>query len=156
MSMASDKQIALIRRLAEERNISDEYPDSLLATLTGGFQGTASQHISRLFLIPKPRKETDVTEPGMYLMGDEIFKVQKSRERGNLYAKKLIPGEYGHASFDYAPGVVSKLTKDMLMTLEQALALSALYGTCVRCGRTLSDPKSVRRSIGPVCIKYFH
>lgn len=28
------------------------------------------------------------------------------------------------------------------------------YGTCCRCGRTLTDPKSIKRGIGPECIKY--
>jgi len=28
-------------------------------------------------------------------------------------------------------------------------------GTCCRCGRLLTDPESIKRGIGPECIKYF-
>jgi Family of unknown function (DUF6011) len=72
---------------------------------------------------------------------------------GNLYAKKLVePSTFGaRASFVYAPGVIRRLTVADRMSLEDAKAWGALYGTCCVCGRTLTDERSIAEGIGPVC-----
>lgn len=38
-----------------------------------------------------------------------------------------------------------------LMTLEEAMQFGQLYGVCCDCGRTLTDPVSIGRGIGPIC-----
>jgi hypothetical protein len=115
---------------------------------------------------------TPVTEDGMYLTADsEIFKVQWNRASGSghrLYAKQMVG--YGAAGrvvqftkanaeaqdgleivFEYAPGAMRQLTAAEKMTIEDAKAFGALYGTCCVCGRTLTDEKSIAAGIGPVC-----
>lgn len=95
-----------------------------------------------------------ITEAGMYKLGEDIFKVQKAvNGSGHLYAKKLIPGpEFGDkAQFFYAPGIVKKLTVEHKMSLSEAKAFGALYGSCCRCGRTLTDEGSIDAGIGPIC-----
>ena len=108
-------------------------------------------------------------EDGMYRKDEGIYKVQHAvHGSGNQYAKVLERDEGGEAStgsyrfaptpareakwvFRYAPGMVSKLTPADRMTLEEAKAFGALYGTCCVCGRTLTDETSIANGIGPVC-----
>jgi len=132
----------------------------------------ASATIDRLRVLPNVPEEKQMplpgvtVEEGMYRDPNtgEIFKVQKAiHGSGNLYAKKLVfvrQAEYddegdlvmpGAIRFDYIPGLLKRLKPSMRMTLEQAKEFGALYGTCVRCGRTLTKEKSIERAMGPVC-----
>lgn len=156
---ATEKQVAFIGRLREERGLP--------ATAMGlGHldRKTASSMIETLLAMPKPAP-TQASQPtppkaveGMHKVGDEIFKVQKAvHGSGHLYAKRLVAGEgYGSkARFEYAPGALKVLSAETLMTLEEAKAWGALYGTCCVCGRTLTDEKSIEAGIGPICAQKF-
>lgn len=105
-------------------------------------------------------------DEGMYRNPDTgvIYKVQRAvHGSGQLYAKVLRvvreaerdeEGDIltsGVTVFDYAPGVLRTLNPRWRMTLEQAVEFGALYGTCVRCGRTLTKEKSIERAMGPIC-----
>lgn len=117
-------------------------------------------------------------EDGMYMLDREVFKVQHAiHGSGNQYAKRLELSEpdcadcvngdtencvevFGHpcawgASFVYAPGVIRKLRPEHRMSLEEAKAFGAVYGTCAACGRTLTNEASIEAGIGPVCAKRF-
>lgn len=128
--------------------------------------------ILREYRRPAPSNTGEiVTQDGMYRTPDgEIFKVQFNRGEGDgrrLYAKKLVVvrepvREEGKVAsvpavirFDYIAGAIRKLTPVMKMTLEDAITFGALYGTCLRCGRTLTREESIDRSMGPVCVRYF-
>lgn len=127
---------------------------------------------------PAPTRAV-ITQDGMYRNPEtgEIFKVQWNRASGDgraLYAKRMhlvyfngeentdttsIPlqdnGQVNfresHVTFRYAPGAVRTLRPEWRMTIEQARAFGALYGTCLRCNRTLTREESIERSMGPVC-----
>ena len=92
---------------------------------------------------------------GMHKVEDRIYKVQRAvHGSGNLYAKRLVQrGE--NWSFEYAPGAVRNLSNETRMTLDEARAFGALYGTCCACGRTLTDEASIAAGIGPVCASKF-
>lgn len=93
-----------------------------------------------------------VTEAGMYKLGDTIYKVQKAvHGSGHLYAKKLVVCTDGSVTFEYAPGALRSLCAEDRMSLEDAKAFGALYGTCCVCGRTLTDEGSIEAGIGPIC-----
>jgi hypothetical protein len=103
-----------------------------------------------------------VTETGMYRAGADVFKVQRGKDSGALYAKKLIShngdrlmesGDVKRVEFEYAPGWVRSLSAANRMTVDEAKALSIRFGFCVVCGAFLKDAKSVARGIGPICIK---
>lgn len=166
---ATDKQLSFIERLLDERDISrgkytgDELVESRRAqvatfkqvrpTLT---KSAASQMIERLLDCPKfPREETKPQveiDEGMYFLDGVIFKVQRAvHGSGRLYAKRLIADDYGKARFAYAPGIVKVLRPEFKLTKEQAQEWGALYGTCCRCGRTLTAEDSIERMMGPVC-----
>jgi hypothetical protein len=150
---ATEKQVAFIARLAQERGV---------ATPVAGTKKAATAEIERLLALPKaaPSSHPDsqakggTATEGMHKVGDEIFKVQKAvHGSGHLYCKRLVPGEgFGaKATFVYAPGMMKQLSAATKMSLEEAKAFGALYGTCCVCGRTLTDEKSIAAGIGPVC-----
>lgn len=91
---------------------------------------------------------------GMYRdpSDDKIYKVQKAvHGSGHLYAKILVVHGPGSAEFDMAPGAVRRLRLAWRMSLDEAKQYGALYGVCVRCGRTLTDEYSIANGIGPIC-----
>lgn len=103
-----------------------------------------------------------VTEPGMYAVNGDIFRVQKSKTSDHLYAKRLTPiggqrlTEDDHRvqwEFVYEQGAMRTLKSSDRMTDEQARAFGIRYGVCCVCGITLKDAKSVEAGIGPVCAK---
>lgn len=117
-----------------------------------------------------------VTQDGMYRnpQTGEIFKVQWNRGSGDgrrLYAKQLImhvdggrwtriplegflpKPEETHAEFRYAPGAMRVIRPEWRMSMEEAKAFGALYGTCLRCGRDLTLEASIERAMGSTCAK---
>jgi hypothetical protein len=104
---------------------------------------------------------TPVTEEGMYRRVREcdatIYKVQRAVHGScNLYAKKLVvtgSAEYGNVkvTFVYAPGALKGISAEDKLSYADAKAFGALYGTCCRCGRTLTHELSIALGIGPVC-----
>jgi hypothetical protein len=165
---ATEKQINFLVKLMDERNLPWTQ-----ATLDKLSKKDASALISTLLDTPKPKVSKKVTGPkttatgpseiteGMYRNPEteEIFKVQRAvHGSGHLYAKILLPGdEFGEsAQFAYAAGAIRKLRPEWKLSLEDAKAWGALYGSCCCCGRTLTDEKSIADGIGPICAgKYF-
>jgi hypothetical protein len=163
---ATEKQLSFIKSLASEILGSDDLANQFIVKLheDGALQTRmlvsgvideliAKRNAKRAEALPRPgRVELD---PGMYKTADgTIYKVQKAvHGSGHVYAKKLVPpAEFGgNAEFIYAPGALRGLMPEQKMTLEEAKAWGALYGTCVRCGRTLTDERSIADGIGPVC-----
>lgn len=137
---ATQKQIAFLTTLISER-ANDLVVD--FATLTSR---QASDLISSL--INAPRTNAPVEE-GMYRNANGvIYKVQKSRETGNFYAKCLDVAE---KKFVYEQGAMRGLTAQMRMSIDEAKAFGVEYGFCVVCAKFLTDPVSVAQGIGPVC-----
>jgi hypothetical protein len=119
--------------------------------------------------------------PGVYKLDGEIFVVKGNRDylswrkfcrehgecprpaEARLYAKRLVESaaretEAGTEipfALEYAKGVIFDLSLDDRMPLAEAEELSTRYAKCIVCERTLKAAKSVRASIGPVCIKMF-
>jgi hypothetical protein len=59
------------------------------------------------------------------------------------------------AEFRYAPGAMANIRAGWKMTMAEAVAFGALYGTCVRCGRTLTKESSIEAGMGDKCASYF-
>lgn len=91
---------------------------------------------------------------GYYVKGADVYKVRVSKS-GNPYATILttVYTESGAAKgkWEYVPGAIGTLTADDAITVEQAAEYGHLHGFCAICGKTLTDPDSVKRGIGPVC-----
>jgi hypothetical protein len=73
-----------------------------------------------------------------------------NKTTGEPYA---LVAPVGAKSFEYKRGAVAQVTEGMRLTYDEALHYSAQFNECVICGRALTDPKSVAKGIGPVCIK---
>lgn len=162
MNAASPKQVAFIERLAVERGVEvdmEAITDSRMASST----------IEGLLLLPRKAAAGATAEaltPGMYKSGEDIFKVQKTRDGERLYAKRLVQiggrrlvdatEEVVDFEFEYAPGAMRSLTLADRLPVEEAKALGLRYGRCIVCGRHLKDAYSVQNGIGPVCIKRFN
>jgi hypothetical protein len=174
INMGSKKLIgdAIVRHLTADLRVQDIVDRATAGTIVT--KGEASKALDFLFSAGwKPReaaapKATStptatqperVTEDGMYRLGDRIVKVQKSRQGDRLYAKELVQveGRRGETefTFEYAPGLVNKLTAADHMTLEEAKAFGKLYEWCCVCGTRLTDEKSIDAGIGPICAKRF-
>jgi hypothetical protein len=131
-------------------------------------QSDASKFINALKDLPwadKAKAETarePITEDGMYcLNGNEIFKVKWNQAKSNMYAERLVvidsqtggirKGGHVKVKFVYERGAIMKLSPSDKMTYEQAKEFGALYGTCVNCGRLLTNELSIALGIGPIC-----
>lgn len=89
---------------------------------------------------------------GWYRVGEDIFKVQLAvHGSGKPYAKRLVVTAHGQATWEYAAGMVMRLTEADALTVEEAARFGQLYGVCAVCGRTLTDETSIAAGIGPVC-----
>lgn len=143
--LASDKQKAFLQSLLDTRQSDITAVD---------FEVLSSTQASNLIdqLLKQPYKtQPDLPKVGMYRTADgTIYRVHKSRETGNLYAKELdaITGK-----FSYVAGAIRKLNSTNRMTLEQAKLWGLETGLCCVCGLFLTDEKSVANGIGPVCEK---
>lgn len=98
-----------------------------------------------------PKPANPATEVGMYAKDGKVYRVKRS-ESGHLYAMLYDPaGATKSERFTYARGVVSTLSADDRMSVDQAEALGLKFGICCVCGAELTAEKSVGRGIGPVC-----
>ena len=93
-----------------------------------------------------PAAAPEFVTTGMYRVGERVFKVLPSRQSERHYAKELVG-----TSFQYAKGAMYQIKPEHRMTLAQAAEYGKLTGSCVCCGRLLTDPASIADGIGPVC-----
>ncbi len=153
---ATERQISYLTSLLNTRKISADTREDLLARITDGTldKARASRSIDSLVTAPTAtpvRATVAPLEVGMYRAGGEIFRVVRSRESGNLYAKRLnVLGE-GNAQFTYAAGAIRTLTAADRMTVAEAKAWGVEFGICCVCAAVLTNPVSVAEGIGPVC-----
>lgn len=153
------------------------YPGTTPTTEHRRYAGSEPYTSERFWDAPK-RVEQD----GMYRnpQTGEIYKVQWNRGSGDgrrLYAKLLtlvmidnglnvtratrfslandshMGLQVEKAEFNYAPGAMKFIRPEWRMTIEEAKQFGALYGTCIRCGRTLTLEESIERAMGSTCAK---
>jgi hypothetical protein len=89
-----------------------------------------------------------VERPGIFRSTEGTFAVKTNREGTRMYAKRLCG-----RSWEYASGVIFRLSESHRMTVEECEALSLYIGSCAWCSRELTAEKSVKRGMGPVCAK---
>ncbi len=156
---ATPKQIDFLTKLAAERpmwaNVENLHADVIVRMN----RKDASQWIDAALKVAREatKPAADPVTDGMYRTPDgRIFKVQVAVHGSrNLYAKELVGDADRGFSFQYAAGWVRKLQASWKMTLDEAKAWGALYGTCCVCGRTLTNEDSIEAGIGPICAGKF-
>jgi predicted membrane-bound dolichyl-phosphate-mannose-protein mannosyltransferase len=106
-------------------------------------KATASDRIGKLYQMP----DVNELEEGMYRVGDDIFKVYRTRERDILVTKQLVEGVFEYTG----KKPLSFITAEHRMTLDEAKEYGKVTGTCCVCGRKLTNEASIADGIGPVC-----
>lgn len=159
--LVAQAEANLRERIAVHRSGASPMPQRFARTTIDYLLGQPRRPVSR----PTATRADD-GEPlaaGVYGKNGEVFLVKPSKA-GNLYAKRLVPisgerlnrlGETAKFEFDYAPGVVKRLSLRDRLPLAEAEKLMIEYGRCICCNRRLKDATSVRAGIGPVCRKQF-
>lgn len=173
--LASEKQMSFIARLMGERDYfsldaegrrrwdsvasgktptskgASEFIDTLKVTSFAKGNGTGEDlrggSDSR-----SVKGSDDALELGMYRKADgTMYRVYPARQSDRILAKRLVSDGEGGWTFEYA-GMASRFVKaDERMTLEEAKAWGATFGTCCVCAALLTDPESVANGIGPIC-----
>ena len=118
---------------------------------------TASAAIESLKGLPWKPKDTDASpaEEGYYVLDGGVYRVRTSKNTGHRYAVQLTitPTASGtRYSWEYTKGVVYRLATAEKLTVEEAAERGHLDGVCIICCKPLTDPESVKRGIGPVCV----
>lgn len=153
---ATTKQLYVIKRDGETLAHSDKAKDVVKRALEGGGSvgaEEASDTIAEMYDRGNPRARAALAAsrtvtPGLYKVGDDVYRVVKAQGGTHCYAKKLDPQT---KVFDYAAGALALIKPEDLMGPEAAEVLSIELGYCAVCGRSLTNSTSLKRGIGPVC-----
>lgn len=154
--VASAKQLYVIRRDGRTLANSDKAKGIVERAFAEGGRVTmeeASETIAEMYDRGNPKAVAARTvarsiTPGLYRVGDEVYRVIKAQGGTHHYAKRLDPET---KTFDYASGALSFIRPEHLMGPEAAEVLSIELGYCAVCGRTLTASDSLKRGIGPIC-----
>jgi hypothetical protein len=107
-----------------------------------------------------------VTEPGLYkhemdsgsvtpATVTRVFRVRKARTSSRLYAELVIPHLDGSVEFAYNAKAMGFLRRSNKLTWAEARDFGAAYSSCIACGRTLSDARSITQGYGATCAGHF-
>jgi len=181
MNTVTEAQVNFIQRLQAER-IPDKAANGGLEALRMMWtEKRATRQGASLvidFLLACPVREVapvidEVSIEGMHRLDGQIYKVQVAvHGSGRPYAKRLVTEQVGTCGgcekcdgedrcpvytsrFDYAAGVVRRLSLETRLSLEEAKEFGAVYGTCCVCSRTLTKESSIEAGIGPICAGKF-
>jgi Family of unknown function (DUF6011) len=155
---ATEKQIAFIKSLLEQRQFTEEVAAHIAALVAADTmtKSEASKRIEWMLAQPKSEKPKTAYGPpppeGMHKVEGKIFKVYKTRN-GHVVAAELreIDGAWG---FEYqGKRGLKGLSDSTRMPAEEAKAFGKTYGICVRCAAQLTDERSIFAGYGPVCAK---
>lgn len=184
MNTVTAKQVEFINRLQSERRWEDipaleqQVEDARFAWRKGQFsKRDASLLIHNLDLAhrrePVAVEQESASIEGMHRLDGKIFKVQVAvHGSGRPYAKALITEQVGtcggcekcdgedkcpafESRFEYAAGVVRRLSTATRLSLDEAKEFGAVYGVCCVCSRTLTNEASIAAGIGPICAGKF-
>lgn len=110
-------------------------------------EALGSNDYGNVWSIAKPA----ALEEGYYLIDGGIFKVRRTKDGERQYGMRLSVRD-GRGKWEFEQGAMRVIREQgVKLTLEEAASFGHLHGLCAVCGRTLTDPKSVERGIGPVC-----
>jgi len=106
---------------------------------------------------------------GVYKKDGDVYIVVPNKAGTKTYAKKMVEsaprlteaGEKADFEWEYAPGIIWKLTEADRMQLADAHDLMIRYGRCLKCRKPLKAAKTMKTAeetglmIGPKCREYF-
>ncbi len=178
----SEKQVAFINSLLDERELEPAARDGFRAALATMDKKQASSLIDVLLALPKaeakvpgasgtklqealskapkskyaiPNIELDISLEQTKLTGDHLF-IEIREYMGNLYMRRLH-GSVGHFTRTRvvnadAITIVNHIAQD---PYRYAKIFGQIYSCCGSCGAELTDPISRELQLGPECRKKF-
>ena len=155
--MATYGQISYLNSLMKNKMVPSQFVGMDINPLS---TPEASELIKILLAQPDAVKSASTTKAkkdyapeGFYSFEGEVYRVVTSAY-GTRYAKKLV-AKSGKGTWEYSPDITPLLDISHLVSLEEAKQFGKIYGFCMVCGRTLTDPESVANGIGPICADNF-
>jgi hypothetical protein len=97
--------------------------------------------------VQNERRDEPCREPGFYRYDGSVYKVSESRRNPGRFAARRVSG----SGWEYAKGIVYRLTPEMRMTPEQIAEFGIQSGVCANCSRRLDDPVSKFIGLGTKC-----
>lgn len=171
---ASEKQVALIRRLLTEKDLTGTRfevtepsswedalaevgvgtPRDLVAELARTSRD-ASSVIDELFALPRLSTGTRDWAAGVYEGADgRVYRVYLGQQSGRMLVKEVVGNREDGYTLEYIGSAARVMPADARkLTLEEAKEWGRATSHCIKCGLRLDDPESVDRGIGPVCAK---
>lgn len=100
---------------------------------------------------PRVAAPAAIPEPGVYVVGETVYRVQKGRQGGRLYALEL----HDDGTEDYrGQRPFAEIAADgRALTAAEAAEWGHRTGACVFCARKLTDDRSLTVGYGPTCSK---
>lgn len=152
----SEKQLSFIDLLLKTRQGADYVTYSYLRSLKLTSIHTlnkdqTSDLINALTALPKIVRE--IVEVGAYRHNGVIYSVRKGRQSGNTHAFTF---NHETKKWEFARGVLYELSANERLTLSEASEFGVLTGTCVHCGATLTQRKSVVAGMGRICASKYN
>lgn len=102
-------------------------------------------------LLQAENKSIELKETGAYRIHDTTFSIRKGKQSGKwqVWSINSTLGKWFLDSKNY--GLLYELKAEHRLSLKEAIQYSALTGSCVNCGRTLTLSSSVLKGMGRVC-----
>jgi hypothetical protein len=147
---ASDRQLDYIRNLRTQRDGADSFLQTVPALdKLNAYQ--AKKVIDGLLALPRIFKE--VVPVGAYRHNGQIYSVRQGRESGRRHAFEWSAES---KQWLYAGSVTTHaLVIEERLSLAEAMSFGVQTGSCIHCGRTLTDKNSVRFGMGTTCRKKY-
>lgn len=131
----------------------------------------SSTALQLVLLAPKKNTGAEFTIRSRETQKDYTYKIQRSQFKGTWYTHIFVEKTYLH--FDYLGSyfigkvwlkkqpvntpaaiaiawVLNKVEESKFNVLDQKIDVFHL-GSCLRCGKTLTDAESIEHGLGPVC-----
>jgi hypothetical protein len=153
---ASDKQVSFIESLVQSKvdgqTRLDRYLSDMSITSVGELTSvTARKVIDGLLQLPSVPRDVQV-DVGAYRYDGVLYSVRRSRESGKLHAYHWSSATN---NWEYSGNIKYDLRPEHRLTIGEAMEFGIQTGTCVHCGRTLTDKDSVRYGMGTTCRKKY-
>lgn len=155
---ATDKQVAFLTKLREERGLETD-------DIAGLTKREASAEIDRVMKLPRTAREVPTSAPvadvpaGRYAIdkrdgGVAFYQVDRPTEgrwAGYTFVKLLVgaPGDWRRERVGDWRATLARIAE--AGPREAAIRFGMESGYCGRCGSPLSNAESLRLGIGPVC-----
>lgn len=154
--LASEKQQAFIQSLVDSKvgggDRLTRYLSDMGITSVGQLTSVmARKVIDGLLQLPSVPRDVQV-DVGAYAYNGVLYSVRRGRESGKLHAYHW---DANTNNWEYSGNIKYDLRPEHRLSLADAMDFGIQTGTCIHCGRTLTDKNSVRFGMGTTCRKKY-